>query len=110
MIEDNTIELIKLDNDGKALQFIKNCLNKDELLLSKKDLNDFNKYLFNDMKKYFYIEGASLDDSISEDEKLTLYGDINDDEQVKLYLECKQNNQIFIALTMMVLIHQWILI
>lgn len=97
LIEDNTIELIKLDNDGKALQFIKNCLNKDELLLSKKDLNDFNKYLFNDIKKYFDINGVNFSDSKTEAEAevLTLYGDIDEYEQVKLYLECKQNNQIF---------------
>lgn len=95
LINDDSIQLIKLDNEGKALQFIKSCLNKDKLLLSKKDVNDFNKYLFNDIKKYFDINGVNLSGFKIDDEVLTLYGDIDEYEQVKVYLESKQNGQTF---------------
>ena len=49
-IDDNKIGVTKLDNNGKAAKFIHHCLQKRELYLSKEDVDDFHKYILNDIK------------------------------------------------------------
>ncbi len=93
LFDENTIMKINLDSRGKVVEFIKWCLKKEKLLLAKDDVEAFNKYIFNDIRKYFEIEGISLPNSEVNDEILTLYGDIDDNDLVKVFLESKQGNQ-----------------
>ena len=53
-------------------------------------VNDFVKYILNDIKQYFNYTGDLLTSEVVETEILTLYGDINELEQIKVYLESKQ--------------------
>lgn len=89
-ITENEIGMVKLDDEGKAIKFIHNCESKDKLLLAKEDVNDFVKYILNDIKQYFNYTGDLLTSEVVETEILTLYGDINELEQIKVYLESKQ--------------------
>lgn len=89
-ITENEIGMVKLDDEGKAIKFIHNCESKDKLLLAKEDVNDFVKYILNDIKQYFNYTGDLLTSEVIETEILTLYGDINELEQIKVYLESKQ--------------------
>lgn len=93
-IDDNKIGVTKLDNNGKAAKFIHHCLQKRELYLSKEDVDDFHKYILNDIKQYFNFTGDELTNNISDNEILTLYGDINDSEQICVYLKSEQDKQI----------------
>lgn len=89
-LHENEIGMVKLDDEGKAIKFIHNCESKDKLLLAKEDVNDFVKYILNDIKQYFNYTGDLLTSEVIETEILTLYGDINELEQIKVYLESKQ--------------------
>lgn len=89
-ITENEIGMVKLDDEGKAIKFIHNCESKDKLLLAKEDVNDFVKYILNDIKQYFNYTGDLLTSEVIETEILTFYGDINELEQIKVYLESKQ--------------------
>ena len=93
-IDDNKIGVTKLDNNGKAAKFIHHCLQKRELYLSKEAVDDFHKYILDDIKKYFNLTGDELTNNISDNEILTLYGDINDSEQICVYLKSEQDKQI----------------
>lgn len=93
-IDDNKIGVTKLDNDGKAIKFIQYCLQKEVLYLSKEDVDDFYKYILNDIKQYFNITGDKLNSNVVNDEILTLYADINESEQIYVYLKSEQNHHI----------------
>ena len=93
-IDDNKIGVTKLDNDGKAMKFIQYCLQKEALYLSKEDVDDFYKYILNDIKQYFNLTGDELISNVVNDEILTLYADINESEQIYVYLKSEQNHHI----------------
>lgn len=93
-IDDNKIGVTKLDNDGKAIKFIQYCLQKEALYLSKEDVDDFYKYILNDIKKYFNLTGDEPISNVVNDEILTLYADINETEQICVYLKSEQNHHI----------------
>lgn len=92
-VDGERIGEIKLDDDGKALKLIKQCIRNDELFLNKENIDDFNKYVLKDIKDYFNIIGDKLPSNQINEEVLTLYGDINELEQVRVYLESKQGEK-----------------
>ena len=93
-IDDNKIGITKLDNDGKAIKFIQHCLQKGGLYLSEEDVDDFYKYILNDIKQYFNLTGDKLISNVANDESITLYAEINEIEQISVYLEEKRNHHI----------------
>lgn len=93
LVDDNQIDVIKLDEEGKVMQFLLPLARKEELLLAKEDILDFKKYIFDDLKDYFVIKGTKLPGEVVSDEQLTLYGDIDDNDLIKIYLKSKQQDQ-----------------
>lgn len=92
-VDGDRIGEIKLDDDGKALKLIRQCLQNDGLFLDNENIDDFNKYVLKDIKGYFNIIGDELPSNQIKEEVLTLYGDINELEQVRVYLESNQGEQ-----------------
>lgn len=92
-IDHHVITRIPLDEERKAMKFIVQCLHNDQLILDQKDVDDFIKYVFHDIKHYFHLSGDSLPEYHQNEESLTLYGDINDLEQIQVYLKSEQSEQ-----------------
>lgn len=67
---------------------------KRVLYLSEEDVDDFYKYILNDIKQYFNLTGDELISNVANDEIITLYAEINEIEQISVYLEEKQNHHI----------------
>lgn len=73
-----------LDNEGKALRFIKELFKKDMHVL-KQENKTFYKYVISDIEDYLDINNVSQEDEIFS--IIKLYGDIDDDNQVFVKLE-----------------------
>lgn len=97
-IEENkkhyTIKRYRLDNQGKAMELLY-ALNKEPLIIVKKEYPDFYKYVLSPLTSYLDIKDI---DTVQENnyELIRIYGDVNADSQIffKVYYVDEKNDKI----------------
>ena len=92
---------IKNDFHGKKdvlkLIMLLNNSQYDNLYVDQKDVEDFNRYLLDDIRDEIVIHG-DYPLSAREDEKITIYGDVSDEGQISFLIESKINDQTIYAI------------
>jgi SNF2 family DNA or RNA helicase len=85
--ENKTLSRIKCDPSGKSIELLKQITAQKEMLIGKKDMTDFYKFVLSDIKNYFELVGLDHMYIQTSEKKITLYGDIDDHDHITLELE-----------------------
>jgi len=92
-LENHQLLKTPLDELNKAADFMRELTREDHLYLPKDHWNDFYYYVLSDIKTYFYLDETNLEPlQISEESKITLYGDIDDNEMIRFHMEYLYEN------------------
>lgn len=77
--ENKILSRIPCDPSGKSIELLKQVAKQEDMLISKKDMLDFYKFVLSDIKSYFKLVGLDQTYKETSEKKMTLYGDVEDD-------------------------------
>lgn len=87
-VDRNTILYQTCDETGKGMRLIQRFqINQGRLLIASTDMQNFSKYIWQDIQQYVTLQGNPAIFRITELEALSLYGDMDEKGQMSLRLE-----------------------